>query len=222
MSGTSSRSVPLVAALSASAAGAGLGLALGWYIRSRKALHDTETVLRAADFAARKHKDQRRKDPEQTPYVNHVIGVTHSLSSAGVVDSVTLSAALLHDTVEDTETSIAELQAEFGESIATVVSEVTDDKTLPRDERKRLQIEHTPHVSQKAKLVKLSDKLYNLRDLNRVAPAGWMPERVDEYFTWASKVVAGARGSNASLERQLDAEFDIHTRLFGERGTASA
>ena len=91
--------------------------------------------------------------------------------------------------------------------------EVTDDKSLPKQERKRLQIEHTPHVSQKAKLVKLADKLYNLRDLSRVVPEGWSEERVTEYFVWASKVAAGLRGTNQRLEESLDA-------LFKEKGVA--
>ena len=91
--------------------------------------------------------------------------------------------------------------------ISGIVREVTDDKSLPKQERKRLQIEHAPHVSRKAKLVKLADKLYNLRDLNRCTPEGWTKQRVHEYFEWASKVVKGCRGTNTVLEKELDTLF---------------
>ncbi|XP_055571828.1 guanosine-3',5'-bis(diphosphate) 3'-pyrophosphohydrolase MESH1 [Falco biarmicus] len=130
-------------------------------------------LLAAADFAARKHKAQRRKDPEGTPYINHPIGVARILAhEAGVTDLVVLQAALLHDTVEDTDTTFSEIEEQFGEEVRRVVEEVTDDKTLPKMERKRLQVEHAPGSSPQAKLVKLADKLYNLRDLNRCTPEG--------------------------------------------------
>ncbi|XP_074863395.1 guanosine-3',5'-bis(diphosphate) 3'-pyrophosphohydrolase MESH1 isoform X1 [Carettochelys insculpta] len=133
-------------------------------------------LLEAAHFAARKHRGQRRKDPERTPYVNHPIGVARILSQeAGVTDIAVLQAALLHDTVEDTDTTFAEIEAHFGEEVRHIVEEVTDDKTLPKVERKRLQIEHAPHSSRGAKLVKLADKLDNLRDLNRCTPEGTAP-----------------------------------------------
>ncbi|TRZ15296.1 hypothetical protein HGM15179_011816 [Zosterops borbonicus] len=169
-------------------------------------------LLEAVDFAARKHKDQRRKDPEGTPYINHPIGVARILAhEAGVTDIVVLQAALLHDTVEDTDTTFPELEARFGAAVRRVVQEVTDDKALPKAERKRLQIERAALCSRRAKLVKLADKLYNLRDLNRCTPQGWSEERVQEYFRWAAAVVAGLRGTNAALEGALQ-------RLFEERG----
>ncbi|XP_064312003.1 guanosine-3',5'-bis(diphosphate) 3'-pyrophosphohydrolase MESH1 [Phalacrocorax carbo] len=171
-------------------------------------------LLEAADFAARKHKEQRRKDPEGTPYINHPIGVARILAhEAGVTDIVVLQAALLHDTVEDTDTTFSEIEERFGEEVRRVVEEVTDDKTLPKAERKRLQVEHAPGSSPRAKLVKLADKLYNLRDLNRCTPQGWSSQRVEEYFRWAARVVAGLRGTSAPLEAELQ-------RLFEERGLA--
>ncbi|NXF91937.1 MESH1 pyrophosphohydrolase, partial [Eubucco bourcierii] len=142
-------------------------------------------LLEAADFAARKHKGQRRKDPEGTPYINHPI--------------------------EDTDTTLAEIEELFGQEVSGVVAEVTDDKTLPKMERKRLQIEHAPGSSPRAKLVKLADKLHNLRDLNRCTPKGWSPQRVQEYFQWAAQVVFGLRGTSPALEAALQ-------RLFEERG----
>ncbi|NWV74744.1 MESH1 pyrophosphohydrolase, partial [Dasyornis broadbenti] len=145
-------------------------------------------LLEAADFAARKHKEQRRKDPEGTPYINHPI-------------------------VEDTDTTFSEIEEWFGIEVRRVVEEVTDDKTLPKMERKRLQVERAPGCSRRAKLVKLADKLYNLRDLNRCTPQGWSAERVQEYFRWAARVVSGLRGTSAALEEALQ-------RLFEERGVA--
>ncbi|KAG9352297.1 hypothetical protein JZ751_020710 [Albula glossodonta] len=134
---------------------------------------DSVLLLETAHFAAEKHKNQRRKDPEGTPYINHPIGVARILShEGGVTDIEVLQAALLHDTVEDTDTSFAELEAAFGPKVARIVREVTDDKTLAKQERKRQQVEHAPHCSHQAKLVKLADKLYNLRDLNRCTPTG--------------------------------------------------
>ncbi|KAK0067233.1 guanosine-3 5-bis(diphosphate) 3-pyrophosphohydrolase MESH1 [Biomphalaria pfeifferi] len=169
-------------------------------------------IIRCANFAALKHKDQRRKDEIQTPYVNHVIGVAYILTNeAGISDISVIQAALLHDTIEDTGTSFYELQAEFGEDVANLVKEVTDDKTLPKEERKLQQIVNASKSSYRAKLVKLADKLYNLRDLRRATPVGWSKERVDEYFRWASQVVAGLKGTNKALEDSL-------RDLFAERG----
>ncbi|XP_052015947.1 guanosine-3',5'-bis(diphosphate) 3'-pyrophosphohydrolase MESH1 isoform X2 [Apodemus sylvaticus] len=128
-------------------------------------------LLEAADFAAHKHRQQRRKDPEETPYINHPIGVARILThEAGITDIVVLQAALLHDTVEDTDTTLDEVELHFGAQVRRLVEEVTDDKTLPKLERKRQQVEQAPHSSPGAKLVRLADKLYNLRDLNRCTP----------------------------------------------------
>ncbi|XP_048886575.1 guanosine-3',5'-bis(diphosphate) 3'-pyrophosphohydrolase MESH1 [Brienomyrus brachyistius] len=169
-------------------------------------------LLETVNFAAEKHRNQRRKDPEETPYINHPIGVARILSQeAGITDIEVLQAALLHDTVEDTDTSLAELEATFGPTVARIVQEVTDDKTLPKQERKRQQVVHAPHCSHQAKLVKLSDKLYNLRDLNRCTPVGWTAERVQEYFVWAAEVVRGLRGTSMVLEESLG-------YLFKQRG----
>ncbi|XP_060910670.1 guanosine-3',5'-bis(diphosphate) 3'-pyrophosphohydrolase MESH1 [Labrus mixtus] len=173
---------------------------------------DSVLLLETVHFAAEKHRDQRRKDPEETPYINHPIGVARILShEGGVTDIEVLQAALLHDTVEDTDTSPAELEAKFGPIVARIVQEVTDDKSLPKHERKRQQVEHAAHCSCQAKLVKLADKLYNLRDLNRCTPVGWTAERVQEYFMWSSEVVKGLKGTNLALEEKLE-------QLFKQRG----
>ncbi|BFZ15421.1 hypothetical protein BsWGS_18460 [Bradybaena similaris] len=172
----------------------------------------SKEFIRCVNFAAIKHKDQRRKDEQQTPYVNHVIGVAYILiSEGGVSDLSVIQAALLHDTLEDTNTTFYELHAEFGEDVANLVKELTDDKSLPKLERKRLQVVNAAQASYKAKLIKLADKLYNLRDLRRSVPVGWTPERVQEYFEWAAQVVSELRGTNAAMEESLEA-------LFAERG----
>jgi guanosine-3',5'-bis(diphosphate) 3'-pyrophosphohydrolase len=168
----------------------------------------TSIVLAAAAFAARKHRDQRRKDADASPYINHPIALADTLANeAGVHDPITLAAALLHDTVEDTDTSIQELTAAFGAHVARIVGEVTDDQSLTKAERKRLQIEHAATLSPEAKLVKLADKICNLRDMNGAPPANWPIERRREYFDWAKSVVDEVRGCNAVLEALFYAEF---------------
>ncbi|XP_008555168.1 guanosine-3',5'-bis(diphosphate) 3'-pyrophosphohydrolase MESH1 isoform X1 [Microplitis demolitor] len=162
-------------------------------------------IIKCTNFAAKKHKNQRRHDLEQTPYINHPIGVASILTEEGkVYDPNVIVAALLHDTVEDTETTMEEIEREFGEKIKSIVSEVTDDKSLPSQERKRLQVVHTPHISHEAKLVKLADKIYNLRDLQRSTPVGWTTTRVYNYFQWSKQVIQGCRGTNERLETIFD------------------
>lgn len=169
---------------------------------------EVKKFLKCMDFAAIKHSTERRKDSLQTPYINHPIGVANILANEGdVQDLNVLMAALLHDTVEDTNTTLIEIEENFGEEIRKIVEEVTDDKSLGKSDRKRMQIEHAKTCSFKAKLVKLADKLYNLRDLERETPVGWTKERVDEYFAWAKMVVDNLRGANELLEEKLDQVF---------------
>jgi guanosine-3',5'-bis(diphosphate) 3'-pyrophosphohydrolase len=173
------------------------------------ATDDVGLILRAVAFAAEKHKNQRRKDAEATPYINHPIALANVLKQEGGVDDVAvLAAAILHDTIEDTQTTVDELRQQFGDEITGIVLEVTDDKLLPKAERKRLQIEHAAHASPKAKLVKLADKICNLRDIATSPPSDWSMERKREYFDWAAKVVAGCRGENAGLEIAFDNAFE--------------
>ncbi|XP_033921863.1 guanosine-3',5'-bis(diphosphate) 3'-pyrophosphohydrolase MESH1 [Melopsittacus undulatus] len=170
---------------------------------------DAARLLDAADFAAQKHREQRRKDPEGTPFINHPLAVARILAcEAGVTDIELLQAALLHDTVEDTDTTFSELEARFGGAVTGLVREVTDDKELPRAERKRLQVERAPDRSPRARLLMLADKLHNLRDITRCPPAGWGPERVQEYFRWAAQVVSGLRGTSPALEAALEAVLE--------------
>jgi len=171
-------------------------------------------LLKAFDFAAVKHKDQRRKDPNKTPYINHPIGVAQIISKeANITDPDILIAAVLHDTVEDTDTTLEEIQDIFGSKIKCIVDEVSDDKHKSKEERKQAQIDKSPFASYEAKIVKLADKLYNLRDLERQTPEGWTEERVQEYFVWASKVCNGIRGVCKPLDAALD-------KMFTNRGIA--
>lgn len=161
--------------------------------------------VKAVAFAADKHRNQRRKDAEASPYINHPIALANVLANeGGVADVTVLCAAVLHDTIEDTETTPEELQAIFGPKVAAVVIEVTDDKSLEKSVRKQRQVEHAPHISKEAKLVKLADKICNLRDILASPPADWTAERKQNYFEWAAKVVAGLRGVHPGLESVFD------------------
>lgn len=169
---------------------------------------DLGLILKALEFAARKHRDQRRKGAEGMPYINHPIALANLLCNEGqITDPVVIAAAILHDTIEDTDTQATELIREFGEEIAGIVIEVTDDKSLPKAERKHLQVEHAPNLSPKAKLVKLVDKICNLRDIHVSPPVGWSLERRREYFDWAKQVVDGMRGIHSGLEQRFDAAY---------------
>lgn len=169
---------------------------------------DVALIIRATAFAADKHRNQRRKDAEASPYINHPIALADVLvHQAGVEDGTVLAAALLHDTIEDTATTAQELVETFGAEIAGIVGEVTDDKSLPKAERKRAQIEHAPHLSERAKLVKLADKICNLRDVSDSPPADWPIERRREYFDWARQVIDGLRGTHSRLEELFDTEY---------------
>ena len=165
-------------------------------------------LLKALAFAAHKHRDQRRKDAQASPYINHPIALADVLvNEGGVTDFEVLCAALLHDTVEDTATTHQELVDGFGSRIARIVAEVTDDQALPKAERKRLQVEHAASISAEAKLVKLADKICNLRDVADNPPAGWDLARRREYFDWAKAVVDRLRGAHPELERLFDQAY---------------
>jgi GTP diphosphokinase / guanosine-3',5'-bis(diphosphate) 3'-diphosphatase len=161
--------------------------------------------IRAVAFAAEKHRNQRRKDADASPYINHPIALANVLANeGGVVDATVLCAAVLHDTVEDTETTADELRQIFGDKVTAIVLDVTDDKSLAKEVRKEEQVRHAPHISTEAKLVKLADKICNLRDILASPPADWSAERKRTYFEWAARVVAGLRGIHPGLEAVFD------------------
>jgi guanosine-3',5'-bis(diphosphate) 3'-pyrophosphohydrolase len=160
-------------------------------------------LLAAARFSAERHRDQRRKGVRETPYINHPIEVAELLVRIGGVDDIdVLVAAILHDTVEDTETKPEEIEREFGASVVALVLEVTDPP-LTRLERKRLEVEHAPHLSPRAKLIKLADKICNVADTASNPPASWSRQRRHEYLDFAEQIALGCRGVSAAL----DAEF---------------
>lgn len=170
---------------------------------------DTAILLAAIQFASRKHSTQRRKGEDASPYINHPITVTHLLAdTGGITDLITLMAAVLHDTIEDTETTPGELEELFGQTVRKVVEEVTDDKTLDKAVRKERQIEHAPRLSRRAKAIRLADKIANVRDVVESPPPDWSLARRIEYLDWTEKVVAGCRGTNDGLERRYDEELE--------------
>ena len=141
---------------------------------------DTANLLKAIEFASRKHSTQRRKDEDASPYINHPIGVTHLLAdTGGITDLVTLMAAVLHDTIEDTKTTAEELEAQFGRTVRKVVEEVTDDKSLEKAVRKQRQVDHAPQLSSRAKAIKLADKIANVQDVTDTPPADWDRDSAD-------------------------------------------
>jgi guanosine-3',5'-bis(diphosphate) 3'-pyrophosphohydrolase len=162
-------------------------------------------LVRAIEFAARKHRLQRRKDADASPYINHPVALMSILCvEADVCDVDVLCAAALHDTIEDTETTHDELKREFGKKTAGIVAELTDDKSLSKEVRKRLQIENAPHKNEAASLVTLADKISNLRDVAANPPAGWSIERRRDYFVWAKAVVDGLSTTDPRLRELFD------------------
>lgn len=162
-------------------------------------------VLRAADFAAQAHRAQRDKGAAAGPYINHLIEVARLLADSGA-PTIVIIAGLLHDTIEDTDVTQHQIAAAFGIEVAALVVEVTDDKSLPKTERKALQVAKAPHKSPGGKMIKLADKTSNLRRLLR-SPPDWPLARKQEYFAWAAAVVAGCRGVNPALEAAFDAAY---------------
>lgn len=182
---------------------------------------ESAMLLRAALFAARVHATHRRKGAAGEPYVNHVLEVAQILAESGAPPEA-LVAGLLHDTVEDSDKdpdpiTHARLVAEFGEAVAAIVAEATDDKSLPKETRKALQVKHAPAKSEAAKMLKLADKISNLRAISASPPAAWEHARRVEYVGWAGRVAVGLKGANPVLDALFDATYrDAVARLAAE------
>ena len=177
---------------------------------------DLVQVMHAADYAARQHIAQRRKGERAEPYINHLTEVAALLAEAtDGADPVLLMGGLLHDTLEDTDATYEDLVQRFGAEVAALVAEVTDDKSLRKEERKRLQVEKTAGKSRRAKLLKIADKTSNLHSLMASPPKGWTEERLRDYVVWAAEVVQSCRGLNAKLEAAFDAAHAEASRRFG-------
>jgi len=172
------------------------------------ALTAVQDLLRAARFASEKHAAQRRKGASAEPYINHLLEVAGLVSTAlDHADTNLLMAALLHDTIEDVGVTKEELATRFSADVANLVAEVTDDKSLDKAERKRLQIVHAPHTSIRAQMIKIADKISNLRSMVNSPPADWSLQRRREYFTWAKQVVDALSSPNPILKAEFDAIY---------------
>lgn len=175
-------------------------------------------VARAADFAARAHVGQRRKGHAQEPYINHLAEVAALLAEATHGhDAVLIAAGWLHDTLEDTDTEREELESLFGPGVAAIVAEVTDDKSLLKADRKRLQVETAPNKSAQARMLKVADKTSNLRAIAQSPPSGWDFARREDYVRWAEAVVDGCRGLNSTLETTFDEAAQQARAVIGDR-----
>jgi len=181
-------------------------------------------LIAALDYAAQQHRDQRRKGIEAAPYINHPIALLRILAvEAGIDDGDVLVAAALHDVIEDCsgpaqefiEQRRAEIGAQFGARVLELVEAVTDDKALPKAQRKLAQIEHAGQLSREARLIKFADKTANVRDIGMSPPADWGPARIVEYFDWAARVVDAMRGADATLEAVFDAALAQARRAHG-------
>jgi guanosine-3',5'-bis(diphosphate) 3'-pyrophosphohydrolase len=164
-----------------------------------------DVILSATRFAVEKHRGQVRKDQRGSPYVTHPLTVAQLLWGVGEIrKTATLTAAILHDTLEDTPTTKEELRQGFGDQVLQIVLEVTDDKSLPKLERKRRQVQHAPELSDPARLIKFGDKLANCRDILESPPPDWDLARRRNYIQWAADVLHAIRGVNPPLESAFD------------------
>jgi len=167
-------------------------------------------LIKAYRFSAEKHTAQRRKDTDASPYINHPIQVSEILYNTGEVrDLDVIIAAVLHDTIEDTNTTKEEIREQFGERVLSIVMECTDDKSLPKEKRKELQVINASHKSPEAKQIKIVDKICNVNDLIVSPPNNWSEERIVEYYNWAKNVVNGLKGINEKLDNLFDKTLTI-------------
>ena len=157
-------------------------------------------VLRAAFFSGEKHKDQRRRDASETPYINHPLEVAYILmEEGGVTDATTLAAALLHDTIEDTNTTREELAMVFGREVSDLVVELTDLKTTAPEDKKQKELDQAHRLSEKAKQIKLADKTANIRDLVTMPPSTWDLQRRIAYFDFAAEIAKATSDASPQL-----------------------
>jgi GTP diphosphokinase / guanosine-3',5'-bis(diphosphate) 3'-diphosphatase len=175
-------------------------------------------ILNAAQAAARWHAKQRRKGSARAPYINHLLEVAKLVDQAtGSKDPDLIVAALLHDAIEDQGVSRAAIAEQFGEDVAALVDEVSDDKSLPPEVRKRLQVEQAAKKSRRAKILKLADKISNVTDIGNDPPPDWSVERQRQYVQWGRDVVAGLRGTSPELERLFEEAAAEAERLINSR-----
>ena len=172
-------------------------------------MNQCKELLSAIQFAAEKHQNQRRKGKDKFPYINHPIQVAHLLSSISEIDDTDiLCAAILHDTVEDTDTTQEDIAEYFGDKIAGIVAEVSDDRSLPKPARKQAQIDHGPHLSFEASMVKLADKCCNIEDVITTPPENWDTQRRRAYLDWAKQVVNNIRHKDEKLLKKFKSLYE--------------
>jgi len=180
-------------------------------------IESLKLIFKALKFSAQKHKNQRRKGPDEAPYINHPIEVCYQLISCNVADINTLIAAILHDTIEDTNTTPKEIEEAFGKDVLKIVEEVTDDKSLPKEVRKELQIANARKKSSSAKQIKIADKICIVTDIVKSPPKGWSLEIKIEYLDWAEKVVNELKGANDCLEKLFKERLNVARKKYIER-----
>ncbi|MEL6349055.1 MAG: HD domain-containing protein [Myxococcota bacterium] len=178
---------------------------------------DIALLIRAADYAARAHVNQRRKGAQKRPYLNHLLEVSHAVSAHTGAPVEVLCAAILHDIVEDTPVTNAQVRADFGDTVADLVAEVTDDRSLPRDVRKQKQVEHAPHLSEPACWIKIADKTSNVRDLALDPPPTWTLKRMLAYVDWAERVVSALQFKQPGLMAIFQTVCQESRRSFQEK-----
>jgi GTP diphosphokinase / guanosine-3',5'-bis(diphosphate) 3'-diphosphatase len=189
-------------------------------------MDDISLIFKSLEFAAIRHRGQFRKGTDRAPYINHPIQVAGLLvNRAAEKDAVLISAAILHDVIEDTVTTeeekhelISLMRDQFGEEVVAVTLEVTDDKSLDKSERKRMQVIHGPSLSDRAKKLKIADKIMNLHDISAHPPEWWSIERIVEYHDWAESVVNGMRGISPVLESIFDETLRDGRKKYGLKG----
>lgn len=173
-----------------------------------------QQILAAANFAAQKHAQQKRKGVLAEPYINHLLEVAELIAASNdELDTNLIIAGLLHDTVEDTVVTLQELKNNFGDDVASLVAEVTDDKSLPKEIRKKLQVETAHKKSRRAQILKLADKISNLRSILTSPPVGWSLERKQQYFQWARQVVSAIQEPNPYLKAEFEKTCKMASQL---------
>ena len=173
-------------------------------------------VLHAVVFATEKHRGQVRKDADSTPYIQHPIALASLLWEVGIHDAEVLAAAILHDTIEDTDATPDEIEREFGADVRRLVLEMTDDMSLPSPQRKQKQVDRAATLSSRAKLIKIADKIANVGDIARHPPPDWTDERRRNYFNWTKQVIDRVRGTNAALESCYDEALRQAREILGD------
>jgi (p)ppGpp synthase/HD superfamily hydrolase len=179
---------------------------------------EVHRILNATEFAAGRHQNQARRNKEHTPYIVHPLHVAHHLLMTGhIYDADILMAALLHDTIEDTETTLDELRSHFGYKVQHLVDELTDDKQLKKEERKRIQIQKASDISLEAALIMLADKLSNLSDILESPPIGWDEERTTHYFLWAQEVIKNLPPVNPFLLDAVETVIEAYWKRLAKQ-----